>query len=210
MNKELLNRIISYKNICLKMKELGFFRIFSVNFSDALGISPVKVRKDFSILGIKGNYKGGYDIDYVIQRIDEILGKGEEEKVIVVGVGNLGSALINYKGFENVGIKIVAGFDIDPKKISAESTPPVYFIDDVKKFIEEQKVTIAILTVPAIAAQRVAEMLVSYGIKGILNFAPVKLKLKNCVVNDFHIESELEKLLYLVKFELKEQKKEKE
>jgi len=203
MNRELLNRIISYKNISLKMKELGFIRVFSVNFSDALDISPVKVRKDFSILGIKGNYKGGYEIDYILKKFDEILGKGEEEKVIVIGVGNLGSALINHKGFENVGIKIVAGFDIDPKKISAESQPPIFYIDEAKKFIEEKKINIAILAVPSVAAQRVAEMLASYGIKGILNFSPVKLKIKGCVINDVHIESELEKLIYSVKFELK-------
>ncbi|MEN3013460.1 MAG: redox-sensing transcriptional repressor Rex [Endomicrobiia bacterium] len=203
MNKELLNRLISYKKVAMKMKELGFLRVFSVNLADAVGVSPIKVRKDFSLVGVKGRYKGGYEIDYLIKKIDEILGKNEIEKVIIIGVGNIGSALINFRGFENVGLKIVAGFDIDPKKLNKNLPIPVFHLDEAKNFIAKENIKIAILAVPEVAAQRVAEMLVSYGIKGILNFAPVKLKLKNCVVNDVHIETELENLIYSVKLEEK-------
>ncbi len=203
MKKDLINRLINYRNVAIKMKELGFLKVFSINLADAVGVPPVKVRKDFSIFGIKGNYKGGYDVDHLIKKIDEILGKDEVEKVIIVGVGHLGSALINYKGFENVGIKIVAGFDIDPNKINPNATAPIYHLDDLKKFVVENNIKIAILSVPEVSAQRVAEMLVSYGIKGILNFSPVKLKVKDCIVSDVHIEAELEQLIYLMKFEQK-------
>lgn len=206
MNKDLLNRLIKYKKVATKMKELGFMRIFSANLADALGINPVKVRKDFSVLGIKGRNKGGYDIDYLISKIDEILGKEGLEKVIIVGVGNIGSALMNYPGFENVGIKIVAGFDIDPAKIKEDARIPVYHIDKLKEFIQKENIKIGILAVPELAAQRVAELLVNFGIKGILNFSPVRLKVENCVVADVHIETELEQLVYLVKYEQKYQK----
>lgn len=203
MKKELINRLINYRNVAIKMKELGFLRVFSINLADAVGVTPVKVRKDFSIFGIKGNYKGGYEVNYLIKKIDEILGKNEVEKVIIVGVGNLGTALIKYKGFENVGIKIVAGFDIDPAKITKDAPIPIYHLDELKKFVVENNIKTAILAVPEISAQRVAEMLVSYGIKGILNFSPIKLKVKDCIVNDVHIEAELEQLIYLMKFEQK-------
>ncbi len=203
MNKDLLNRLIRYKKIATKMKELGFIRVFSVNLADALGINPVKVRKDFSFLNIKGKNKGGYDIDYLIKKIDEILGKDGVEKVIIVGVGNIGSALINYPGFENVGIKIVAGFDIDPKKIKEDAEIPIYHLDKMKEVLKKEEIKIGVLSVPEVAAQRVAELMISYGIKGILNFSPVRLKVKDCIVNDVHIEAELENLIYSVKFEFK-------
>ncbi len=210
MKKDLINRLINYRNVAIKMKELGFLRVFSINLADAVGVTPVKVRKDFLIFGIKGNYKGGYEVDYLIKKIDEILGKNEIEKVIVVGVGNLGTALIKYKGFENVGIKIVAGFDIDPNKITKDNSIAVYHLDELKKFVVGNNIRTAILAVPEVAAQRVAEMLVSYGIKGILNFSPVKLKVKDCIVSDVHIEAELEQLIYLMKFEQKKIVDEKE
>ncbi|MCS7151073.1 MAG: redox-sensing transcriptional repressor Rex [Endomicrobia bacterium] len=199
MNKDMLNRLIQYKNVAMRMKELGFVRVFSVNLADALNINPVKVRKDFSQFHIKGKNKGGYDVDYLITKIDEILGKEGVEKVVVVGVGNIGSALINYPGFENVGIKIVAGFDIDPAKIKQDREPPILHLDKMKDFVQQENVKIGILAVPEVAAQRVAELMVSYGIRGILNFSPAKLKIKNCIVTDVHIEAELENLVYFVK-----------
>lgn len=199
MNEDILYRLIQYKKVAMKMKELGFLRVFSVNLADALNISPVKVRKDFSQFHIKGRNKGGYDVDYLINKIDEILGKEGVEKVIVVGVGNIGSALINYPGFENVGIKIVAGFDIDPDKIKEDREPPILHLNKMEDFIKQNGVKIGIIAVPEVAAQRVAELMVSYGIKGILNFSPAKLKVKNCTVKDVHIETELENLVYFVK-----------
>lgn len=201
MNKDLINRLIRYKKVAMKMKELGFVRIFSVNLADALGINPIKVRKDFSYLNIKGKNKGGYEVDYLINKIDELLGKKGVEKVIIVGVGNIGSALINYPGFENVGIKIVAGFDIDPNKIKEDLNIPILHLDKMKDFIQKENINIGILAVPEVAAQRVAELMVNYGIKGILNFSPVRLKVKDCIVVDVHIEAELEQLVYLVKYE---------
>lgn len=201
MNKDTLNRLIYYRSIVLKMKEMGFKRIYSSNLADILEISPTKIRKDFSLFKIKGNYKAGYEINYLIKRFDEILNKSEIKKLIIVGIGNIGSALLNYKGFENIGVKIVAGFDINPDKINPQKKPPVLHLDEMQNFIRNNKIKIAILSVPEVAAQRVAEIMVEAGIKGILNFSPTKIKVKNCIVNNVHIEAELENLIYSVKIQ---------
>lgn len=182
-----------------RLKALGFVKVFSGNLSDAAGVTPSQVRKDFSLFGITGNRRGGYNVAELITKIRKILGKDEQQKVVVAGVGNIGKALLRYKGFESGGIKIVAAFDIDPSKYSHDFEVPVLPLDDFREFVQEHDIKIGILAVPEIAAHHVSEIMVAAGIKGILNFAPIRLRsASDVVIGNVNLEVELENLIYFV------------
>ena len=157
------------------------------------------VRKDFSMFGITGNRRGGYNVDELIVRIREILGKNELTKVVIVGSGNIAGALSRYQGFESGGIRITAGFDIDPSKYNQTAPVPVLPMDDFPSYVKEHGIRIGILAVPHTAAHHVSEMMTSAGIKGILNFAPIQLRVPDdVVVNNINLEVEFENLIYFV------------
>ena len=198
-NKNCIIRLSRYKNALYRLQALGFVKVFSDNLADAVGVTASQVRKDFSIFGISGNKKGGYQIDSLLEKLNSILGKDQLQKVIVVGGGHIGSALMRYRGFEKEGIKIVAGFDIDPAKINRSSAVAVLPLEEAKAFIKTNGIRIAILAVPDIAAQQAADTICACGIKGILNFAPLRLKsAEGCIINNVNLEIELENLIYFV------------
>jgi redox-sensing transcriptional repressor len=198
-NKNCIIRLSRYKNALVRFKTLGFIKIFSEYLADAVGGTSAQVRKDFSLFGISGNKRGGYQIDALIAKLNDILGKNEIQKVVLVGAGQLGSALIRYNSFEKEGIKIVAAFDIDPAKINAKSPTPILGIDEMARYVPKNGIRIAILTVPDVAAQQTLDMLIKAGIKGVLNFAPIELKgAHDCIINNVNLAVELENLIYFV------------
>jgi redox-sensing transcriptional repressor len=198
-NKNCIIRLSRYKNALVRFKTLGFIKIFSEYLADAVGVTSAQVRKDFSLFGISGNKRGGYQIDALIAKLNSILGKNEIQKVILVGAGQLGSALIRYNSFEKEGIKIIAAFDIDPAKFNAKGPTPVLPLDEAGKFIQKNGLKIAILTVPDMAAQQTFDILIKAGIKGVLNFAPIEIKTSHdCIVNNVNLAVELENLIYFV------------
>ncbi len=198
-NKNCIIRLSRYKNALVRFKTLGFIKIFSEYLADAVGGTSAQVRKDFSLFGISGNKRGGYQIDALIAKLNDILGKNEIQKVVLVGAGQLGSALIRYNSFEKEGIKIVTAFDIDPAKINAKGPTPILGIDEMAKYVQKNGIRIAILTVPDVAAQQTLDMLVKAGIKGVLNFAPIELKgTSDCIINNVNLAVELENLIYFV------------
>ena len=199
MNRKCIIRLSRYKNALKRLKALGFVKVFSGNLADAAGVTSSQVRKDFSLFGITGNRRGGYKVDDLITRIREILGKNELQKVVIVGVGNIGTALLRYKGFEAGGIKVIAAFDIDPARYTKTAEVPVLPLDDFRDFIKEHEVKIGILAVPDVAAHHVSEIMISAGIKGILNFAPIQLRVADdVVISNINLEVELENLIYFV------------
>ncbi|MCX5783879.1 MAG: redox-sensing transcriptional repressor Rex [Elusimicrobia bacterium] len=198
-NKNCIIRLSRYKNALYRLQALGFVKVFSDNLADAVGVTASQVRKDFSIFGICGNKKGGYQIDALLEKLNSILGKDQLQKVIVIGAGHIGAALMRYRGFEKEGIKIVAGFDIDPAKINRSNPVAVLPLEEARAFIKTHGIRIAILAVPDIAAQQAADIICASGIKGILNFAPLRLKsAEGCIINNVNLEIELENLIYFV------------
>lgn len=198
-NKKYVQRLSQYKNAVYRFKSLGFQKIFSDYLAEAVGVTSALVRKDFSLFGISGNKRGGYQIDALIDKLNDILGKNELQKVIIVGAGSLGSALIKYKNFEKEGIRIEASFDIDPAKQNAKFSVPIFAFDKMEQFVRENRIKIAILCVPDIAAQQVLDTLAKSGVKGVLNFAPIQLKAPDaCIVNNVNLEVELENVIYFV------------
>ena len=198
-SKSCILRLCRYRRTLKDLKELGYVKIFSDNLGEATGVTATQVRKDFSLFGISGNKKGGYLIDNLIEKINYILGKDEIQKVILVGAGNLGSALTRYKGFEKEDINIVAAFDADPAKNVKVNNIQVHPIKDVFDYVRNHKVRVAVLAVPSMVAQEVSEILISAGIRGILNFAPVTLKVpERIIVNNVNLAIELENVIYYV------------
>lgn len=192
-------RLLKYKNALKRMKSFGFIKAYSNNLGDAIGISSVQVRKDFSLFNISGNKKGGYTIDDLLDRIDNILGKQVSHNIILIGYGKIGKALVNYRGFENEAIKIVAAFDHNPEKIDRNSHIPILPIEELKDYIIDNNIEVAILTVPDLEAQRMFDVICNAGIKGVLNFAPIKLLDRpNCIINDVNIADEIESLFYFI------------
>jgi len=199
INRQCILRLSRYKNALSRLRALGFVKVFSDNLADAVGVTPAMVRKDFSLFGITGNKRGGYEIEILLDKLNVILGKDQLYSAIVVGAGHIGTALMKYRGFEQGGIRIAAAFDIDPSKQQTASAVPVYPVDQMRDYIREHKIRLGIIAVPDIASQQVADMMVQSGIKGILNFAPIRLRVPDeCVVNNVNLEVELENLIYFV------------
>lgn len=199
MNRNCIIRLSRYKSALYRLKSLGFVKVFSDNLADAIGVLSSQVRKDFSLFGISGNKKGGYQVEALIEKLNTILGKDQLQNVIVVGAGNIGMALLKYKGFEKEGIHIVACFDIDPAKFNREAEVPVLPLEELRDFVRKANIKIGVVAVPEIAAQSVLETMTAAGIKGVLNFAPMRLRAPDdLVINNINLESELENLIYFV------------
>ena len=198
--KKNIRRLLLYRLCLVKFKEMGFNKVYSYNLGHEAGVSPEQIRKDFSQFGIKGNKKGGYDLNSLLERLNSIFKSNENQKVIIVGMGNMGRALSHYEcGFTERRQYIVAGFEVDPVKIRKTYNIPVFRMTYMDEFIKENGVKIAILAVPAISAQSVCTQLVNAGIKGIMNFAPVILQVPDDVtVNNVNLCDELECIMYMV------------
>jgi redox-sensing transcriptional repressor len=192
-----ISRLLQYRQILINLNELGFETVFSYSLGKEAGVSAEQVRKDFSQFGIKGNKKGGYNINELLFTINGIFRKDELQKVILVGLGNIGNAMIQYKGFRKNMIQIVAAFDIDPAKYKRKYELPVYPLESLQEVVNDLGVRTAILAVPEREAQQVTTQLVQTGITGILNFTPAVLKVpQHVMVSNIRIGNALETLIY--------------
>ena len=198
-NRSCVIRLSRYKNALNRLKSLNFVRVFSDNLADAAGVTAAQVRKDFSLFGITGNRRGGYKVDELSDQLNRILGKDRLQEFIVIGVGNIGRALVDYPGFDRSGLGIASGFDIDPAKYDPDSVPPILPLEQLADFVKGREIKLAVITVPDYAAQQVLGLVTAAGVKGVLNFAPICLKApEGCVVNNINLETELENLVYFV------------
>ncbi len=198
-NRSCVIRLSRYKNALRRLQSLNFVRVYSDNLGDLAGVTAAQVRKDFSVFGITGNRRGGYNVSDLVEQLNAILGKDKVEEVVVVGCGNIGKALIGYSGFEKSGIKAVAGFDIDPEKHDREAGVPILPLGEMVEFIKDRQVRLGVVCVPDYAAQQVMELMLGAGVRGILNFAPMCLKVpEGCFVSNINLETEFENLIYFV------------
>jgi len=197
--KKSLRRILLYRSSLQRLQTLGVSRVYSYTLGKETGISAEQVRKDFSEYQIKGNQRGGYYVDKLISEMENIFYKNGSQNIIVVGRGNIGSSLANYSNFSNRQINIVASFDIDPSKQRIRSDIPVYTMERMKEVIDRFSVRTAIVAVPDIAAQGVCDQLVEFGVIGIINFAPVILKVPDrIIINNVNLSDEIESVIYCV------------
>lgn len=200
MSKNSITRLYQYRKSLYRLKHMGFVKVFSDNLADAVGVTAAQVRRDFSMFGLSGNKRGGYLVEELIKRLDQKLGKDKPQRVVVIGAGNIGKALMNYKGFESEGIKVAAVFDTDAAKINSGAAVPVLAMPELKEFIRKNHIEVGVIAVPDIFAQQVFGDLVEAGIKGVLNFAPIRLNPphEDFVINNVNVGLELETVIYLV------------
>jgi redox-sensing transcriptional repressor len=168
-----VTRLPLYYRALLETAEQEIGTLSSERLAELAGVNAAKVRKDLSYLGSYGTRGVGYDVDYLLHEISRELGLTHDWPVAIVGMGNLGQALANYRGFGARGFRIVALFDVDPDKIGRRiGDLTVASLDDLASVCRERDVAIGMIAVPAPAAQEVADRLADTGIRSILNFAP--------------------------------------
>lgn len=176
ISKATIDRLPLYFRTLRNAQEEGLEIISSEELGKKIGITPEQIRKDLSLFGEFGKKGVGYYVRDLIRNIGEILGLHRNWNIALVGVGHLGWALANYRNFSSLGFNLVASFDNDPGKVGARvNEVPIYPMDQLEQLIRERHVVIGVITVPAEYAQGVADRLIAAGVKGIWNFAPVKL-----------------------------------
>ncbi|HZL13040.1 MAG TPA: redox-sensing transcriptional repressor Rex [Verrucomicrobiae bacterium] len=196
--RKTIYRLSIYLRCLARLHENGIGTVSSEALAKAAGVKPTQLRKDLAYFGTFGTRGLGYDVTELFKKISEELGTSRLQPVILVGVGHLGLALVSYRGFEKEGFEIVAAFDADPRrKRDKEIKQPIYGMGELPEFIQKQNVRMAILTVPAAAAQAVANQLIDAGVTGILNFSPIVLSVpEEVMVNNVNLAIELENLSY--------------
>ncbi len=175
--------------------------VSSETLARAAGVKPTQLRKDLTHFGQFGTRGLGYGVAALCEKLEETLRRTRLQPVILVGVGNLGSALLGYDGFAKEGFEIVAGFDVDESKSrTVQAAIPIRPLDEMTEFIRENDIKMAILCAPGTAAQEVANVLCGAGVQAILNFAPIILQVPHSVVvNNVNLAIELENLSYFIK-----------
>ena len=175
-------RLPLYVRTLNELKLLNQTTVSSQHLGNLLQTTPAQIRKDFSHFGKFGKQGRGYNIDYLLDELRKILNLNQKWNTCVVGIGNLGQAVINYQGFKNEGYLIKAAFDISlPLRIDNKDIV-IKTISDMKNTIKELNIKIAIVTVPAPDAQGVIDRLVESDIKAILNYTPTKPVLPKTIV----------------------------
>jgi len=178
-----IGRLPLYLRALTRLKQEGFEVTSSHELGQRLGISSAQIRKDLSHFGGFGKQGTGYQLDYLIDKLQEVLQVNKEWQVVVVGAGNLGQAISHYRGFIDRGFHIHSVFDADPNKIGKQlGTLKVQAIDELQGTISAARIRIAMLAVPAEHAQTVADLLVESGIQAILNYAPINLNVPEQVL----------------------------
>ena len=178
-----IKRFPSYLRLLRQYREEGELWVSATRLAEELSLTAIQVRKDMAGTGVEGRPKVGFEIDALIAAIVENLGWDNATDAILIGAGHLGVALARYEGFASYGLQIVAAVDKDPAKSGRPiGNTTVYPMEQMKSFVTDNAINIAVITVPAEAAQEVADELVDAGIKAIWNFAPKDLRLPGHIV----------------------------
>lgn len=199
--KKAIYRLSIYYRCLQKLHANGVETVSSTTLARAAGVKPAQLRKDLAYFGQFGTRGLGYPVELLSSTIRETLGREHLQPVILVGAGNLGSALLRYHGFEKEGFEVIAAFDANPDAARSRGVMiPVFPDAEVEDFIARKSVKLAILCVPGEFAQAVVNRLVSAGIQGILNFSPIVLEVTpDVTVNNVDLALELEHLSYFIR-----------
>ncbi|MFY0543103.1 redox-sensing transcriptional repressor Rex [Brevibacillus sp. H7] len=198
ISEAVVRRLPIYLRYLSHLQQVGVTTVSSQQMGKTLDVNPAQIRKDLAAFGDFGKKGIGYDVHYLIEKIRQILKLDQEIHVALVGAGHLGHAISNYNAYLQDNMRIVAIFDADPnkqgKQIAGISIQPM---DELKQTVKEKQIRLAIITVPASAAQSVADQLIDAGIEGILNFAPITIKTDKDVRIDYaDVTSSLQSLAY--------------
>ena len=199
--KKVIYRLSTYHRCLQRLADNGIVTVSSGTLAKAAGVNSSQLRKDIAYLGQWGTRGLGYPVETLAAALRDALRQEKLQPVILIGAGNLGSALLRYQGFQKEGFEVMAAFDSDPAAARSRGVNvSLFFEEEMENFLSENLVRLAILCVPAEFAQGIANRLVSSGIQGILNFSPAVLEVpKEIVVNNVDLASELENLSYFIR-----------
>lgn len=197
-----IRRLPRYYRHLWELRQQGVVRISSGALGKAMGLTASQIRQDLFCFGGFGQQGYGYNVEKLREEIGSILGIDRGHTAVVLGVGNLGHALIQNFKFGNNGFRVEAAFDIDDEVIGTSvGNIPVYSIDELDEYLVQHRVDVGVITVPRGVAPTMAERLVRGGVKGIWNFANVELKLQEAqdvVVENVHFADSLLTLSYMI------------
>ena len=198
-----IGRLSLYLRFLAELKDEGVGTVSSEELAERCGTTAAQVRKDLSLFGTFGKRGLGYEVNELECQLRDILGLESDWSVALVGAGKIGAALFGYANFRDQGFYIEAVFDTDPEKVGQSWNGLVVEPDEaLESVIRERGITIAVIAVPASAAQRVVDRLVEAGVRGILNFAPTRLKVPSGVaVRSVDMALEMEGLSYALTHE---------
>ena len=196
-----IERLSQYRRALLLVHASGQTHIFSHEIAKIIHITPVQVRRDIMLIGYTGTLRKGYNVKELIDLIGEIIDSDKGLKVCVIGVGNLGRAIINYFSGRRTRLSIVAAFDSNPAKIGKKfSGVNCYNIEDMAEVVRREDIRIGIMTVPGEHGQTTVEKLVKAGIKGILNYTPKPVSVpRDVYLEEYDMVTSLEKVAFFVK-----------
>jgi redox-sensing transcriptional repressor len=194
------------RRLSLYLRQLESFKrkdrrtVSSKQLGESLGLTDAQVRKDFAYFGQFGHPGIGYRVDDLIAQVRRILGTDKTWNVLLVGAGNLGRALMAYRGFDQKGFRLVAVFDADASKIGKKHGPfVIQNLNELTDTVQKQNIKLAMIAVPADHAQEVADILVAAGVRGLLNFAPISLTVpEDVALNAVDLAVQLEQLSFQV------------
>lgn len=182
-SKQTLRRLPAYHRLLKRMATTGRENVSCTRIARELHLDPTQVRKDLAVTGAVGRPRVGFRVDEALGAIEEFLGWNNANDAVLVGAGALGAALIGYPGFARHGLRILAAFDADSAKVGKEIRGcPVYGVDRLYDLVDRLKVRVGVLTVPAEAAQDVADQMILAGIEGIWNLTPAWLDVPESIV----------------------------
>jgi redox-sensing transcriptional repressor len=199
--KKAIYRLSIYNRCLQRLRDNQVETVSSSALAKAAGVKPAQLRKDLAYFGTFGTRGLGYPVEALAGMIREVLGRERLQPVVLVGAGNLGSALLRYKGFEKEGFEVIAAFDAEPEAaVKRGVIVPVLPEARLVEFVQANQVRMAILCVPVEYAQEVTNNLVLAGVQGILNFSPIVLQVPaEVVVNNVDLALELENLSYFIR-----------
>jgi redox-sensing transcriptional repressor len=198
ISNKAVGRLSLYRRILNNIKEEGHISLYSHQLAALAKVSPAQVRRDIMFLGYTGTPAKGYDVEKLLQSIRSFLDNPIRQRVALVGIGNLGRAIMSYFVNRRPKLTISAAFDTDPEKVNRVINGcRCYPISELENVIRAENIKIGIISVPASEAQNIAELLIGAGVNGILNFAPTRLNLPpNVYVEDNDITMSLEIVAY--------------
>lgn len=193
-----VERLLKYLEYVKQKKSEGKNFVFSHELADYVGVTPAQVRQDLMDFNIEGTPQKGYPVDSFFEEVCSHLKCNAKTKIILIGVGNLGRAILSYFVKRRPNLEIVAAFDNDHQKTQRiYAGTKIMDMSELSSFVKKEKIKVAIITTPQDVAQEIADVLVKAGIKGIVNFAPVTLKVpKNVFVEQIDITLSIEKTVY--------------
>jgi len=207
ISKAVLKRLPGYLSYLKSIRNSESPYISATSLANALGMGEVQVRKDLAMVSVGGRPKIGYLRESLINDIEQFLGYDNTTDAVLVGAGKLGQALCGYGGFEAYGLNILAAFDVKPSADKTDEGTPIYPMSELESFCRANKVLMGIITVPAEHAQEVCNLLISFGIKAVWNFAPTHLEVpSNILVQNENMATSLAVLSMHLQAQMKEKK----